>query len=46
MYQIYQEINKQLNKALNAAFAKEALAAKKAGESLNPQLIHILFHSI
>ncbi len=39
MYQIYQEINKQLNKALNAAFAKEALAAKKAGESLNPQLM-------
>ncbi len=39
MFQIYQEINKQLKEALNTAFAKEALAAKKTGDSLNPQLM-------
>ena len=39
MFEIYKAINKQLNEALDTAFAQEALAAKEAGESLDPQLM-------
>ena len=44
MFRIYQALNNQLSEAFNSAFAKEALAALEAGESLNPQLMPASSH--